>query len=119
MGRGEASAMGHFIVDRSKWLRGEGRASLLLRSSDGKRCCLGFVGSQCGFADHELAERGSPESVLGRSGALFPVWVLGWGGEFAMRVNDSRELADTEREAKLKGIFATHGHTIEFVDGAE
>lgn len=32
------------VVDRSKWLRGEGAVnSFLLRESDGKMCCLGFV----------------------------------------------------------------------------
>lgn len=35
--------MDKLIIDRSRWLRGEGcDASYLLRPADNKMCCLGF-----------------------------------------------------------------------------
>lgn len=49
-------------VDRSKWLRGEGPMdSFLLRATDGKMCCLGFVLQQAyGKTDDELLQFKAP-----------------------------------------------------------
>ena len=49
-----------FVVDRSKWLRGEGfQDSFLLRPADDKQCCIGFLAGACGFTkEHILGTRG-------------------------------------------------------------
>lgn len=50
------------VVDRSKWLRGEGALnSFLLRESDGKMCCLGFVLKQAyDKTDEDLCQFKAP-----------------------------------------------------------
>lgn len=43
------------IVDRTKWLRGEGsRASKLLREQDGKMCCMGFASLAAGYTEDQI-----------------------------------------------------------------
>ena len=50
-----------FVVDRKTWLRGEGHEqSVLLRGSDQKQCCVGFLMEQCGIPRELLLERGQP-----------------------------------------------------------
>jgi hypothetical protein len=52
-----------FIIDRTKWLRGE-RDSKLLRSDDGKQCCIGQVCSQLKVDDSRLRDVGTVNSIL-------------------------------------------------------
>lgn len=49
-----------FILDRKLWLRGGGGwMSRLLRSTDGKMCCLGQLALQCGLTREQIADRTS------------------------------------------------------------
>lgn len=53
------------MIDLKTWLRGEGEeASRLLRPSDLKRCCLGFLGRACGIDDAYMFDKGGPVSVV-------------------------------------------------------
>lgn len=107
-----------YVVDRKKWYRGKGsRYSQLLRT-DGMRCCIGFVGQQCGIGDRDL---------LGRLGAvnapstLWPKWFFVRHASsardliLAYNLNDRRRMSDADREAALKALFAKHGDELEFV----
>ena len=53
-----------FTINRKKWLRGEGDDdSRLLRSTDNKMCCLGFLGKACGISSACLSGRGMPNTI--------------------------------------------------------
>lgn len=52
------------VIDRSKWLRGEGsEKSFLLRSTDGKMCCLGFFGLACGLTAERITDVDAPTDI--------------------------------------------------------
>lgn len=111
------------IVNRSKWLRGEGAdASELYRSSDQKMCCLGFAGITCGYALDELEDNGTPAAVDNPGkwpGNFFDAQrsTIKTNSDFinnAMLTNDNKALTDTDREADLIKIFAAHEHEIVF-----
>lgn len=51
-------------IDRATWLHGEGgKASYLLRQTDQKRCCLGFLGSALGYSDACLLGMQTPRYI--------------------------------------------------------
>lgn len=119
--------MASFKVFRESWLRGEGSVtSLLYRPADQRMCCLGQIAFQAGVPLQELAH----------VGALVNVSMLDLPQELnpfvhehnrlensdftsdCMRANDTFEIkSDDAREARLKGLMATAGVEIEFVDG--
>lgn len=50
-------------IDRSRWLHGEGgKPSKLQRSSDGKRCCVGFVCMAYGATEAEITDKANPRN---------------------------------------------------------
>jgi hypothetical protein len=108
-----------FTVDRKTWYRGHASEDSSLLRSDGTRCCIGFVGQQCGIEDRYLLGKGLTLDVT-KNQRTFPVWMHSSsthsdiGRVYA--ANDSRSLSDPQREAKLKEIFARNGDEIEFVD---
>jgi hypothetical protein len=83
---------------------------------DGSRCCIGFVGQQCGVEDRRLARRGSIRSVsnLEISKENWPSWLLGGSAPAAYTTNDDPWISDASREAKLQEIFARNGDEIVF-----
>lgn len=127
------------IVDRSRWLRGEGgECSSLQRDCDGKRCCLGFACLAAGATEDQIAGFGDPgDADVMHMGP----WKIGHDhvdGNYAVRyavlINDAcvgipplgtapqRDLYepivdDADREARLIRIFASQGVELEFVDG--
>ncbi len=101
-----------FTVDRATWWRGDWSGSRLLRN-DGNRCCIGFVGQQCGIPDEDLVGMGAlrPESK-----PQIPTQLMtaeGWIGQ-AYGINDA-PMDDSERESELVALFAKNGHEIEFI----
>ena len=53
------------IIDRSKWLRGEGPSrSYLLRAEDGKMCCLGFECLLRGQKEDDILLVKMPSAIL-------------------------------------------------------
>ncbi len=122
------------IVDRSKWLRGEGTVnSMLLRPSDGKMCCLGFVCLALGRTEEDIRELKSPADRHGsdfdRAGhgtvLLAAASYNGTTAEMpdavgrAMEVNDSKWIHEDEREVTIINALSQLGIDIEFVDGVE
>jgi hypothetical protein len=117
------------VIDRSKWLRGEGaNPSALLRSEDGKMCCLGFYGLACGAKPRDIRDVSAPADLAGR---VFPGWLTRVDSDdgcdsianspdaaMLMNINDEIHMSDNQRERELSEIFARHGIDVEFVDGA-
>jgi len=108
-----------FIVDRKTWYRGKGPDKSKLLRVDGTRCCIGFVGQQCGVSDDLMLDRPGVESFhCAPTGLLplFPAWIYTTDDlMYAYDVNDEPELSEAERESQLQSIFAKHGDEIEFV----
>lgn len=99
------------VIDRSKWLRGEGSSkSSLLRTSDGKMCCLGFLGLACGIAPDRLKGNSNPHDVTGR----WPSWLL--HHEVCYSLMNANDVARVD-EGRIAALFAANGVEVEFVDG--
>lgn len=120
------------VIDRSRWLRGQGPDSMLL-DSRGRMCCLGFACVEAGVEADRLLHAGSPEDV-GSSHDLLTVPVLSRvkesddedGGvhrrvvdtalsQEAIGINDDEEMEDTAREVALAELFAREGIAVTFV----
>lgn len=106
------------VIDRRRWLRGEGGGdSALYRTRDGKMCCVGFY---CRMVkrlpiavirdsrwtydgilpdDHWLNTDDSPDTI---------------DAERLATVNDARGLDDPSRERQIAAIFAKHGVRAKF-----
>ena len=114
--------MSTFTVKRSEWFRGKGSVESKLLREDGKRCCIGFVGQQCGFTDEQLRNVSSVSWTLFNADVRkeqWPSWMSErYGGDIqaAYGTNDDEKLTDEERETKLKEIFARNSDEIVFVD---
>lgn len=127
------------VIDRSKWLRGEGsNASRLLRESDGKMCCLGMYGLACGLTPEDLLESHTPitaglsilwsdMSKASGSDWLFQEHTTSWDCRTLMQNNDVRadiradimacsiSVVEEEREKMIAQTFLEHGVTVTFV----
>lgn len=117
-----------FTIDRNTWLRGEGPTrSKLLRSDDGRKCCLGFYSTACGLPDDDIRDVISPsalEEKLGRIGEM--EWLLDSPSkdheEFSesadrlMEFNDNVYGDPAEREQVIVDTFAAQGITVTFIN---
>lgn len=117
--------MAKFTVDRKTWYRGKGGIQSALLTEHGERCCIGFVGQQCGVVDKLML--GVPTIHYHQpmdgylNAAQFPAWMTyedhgSKDVDEAYLVNDNRDISDLTREAKLKEIFARHGDELEFIN---
>ncbi len=118
--------MKSFTVKRSTWLRGDlDGASVLHRERDGKQCCLGFLARQCQvpkkalmgkymLRPHQTMTRGVvprvyrkqlPEALMKKPALLDEI----------MTMNDSIEMTERTREAKLKKLFEAADIKVLFV----
>jgi len=115
------------VIDRSKWLRGEGdMQSRLIRPSDGKMCCLGFYGLALGVSRDAMLDRSTPAQAMRKGGDQFPPWTEAVQGLDEVNVcarlmseNDTVELSAAERERRITELFALRGVEVVFVDGPE
>lgn len=123
------------VIDRSRWLRGEGHTvSVLLRESDGKMCCLGQVLCRLGKTEDQLRGVAAPDSRFRRDrrGEAVPGGPPGLGTPLldadqvrakgvnaAMGINDNPSMPDDVRERSLTEILGTLGIELEFVDKIE
>lgn len=116
--------MEKLVIDRSRWLRGEGGDySKLLRSGDNKMCCLGFYLRNLGYSDENIEDLCTPNSVLT---ATTVSWLLKDGGVYnsddsceLMKVNDTKAVTPQEREDRVKELFLKNGVEVTFVDGVD
>jgi hypothetical protein len=120
-------------IDRSKWLRGEGsEASMLLRESDGKMCCLGQVLLALGKTKQQIAGLEAPgcsrrgEYPAGMGTPLLEPAVYNphkmvstTATADAMEANDDMSTDDAYKERYLTPLLASMGIDITFVDKVE
>ena len=124
---GEGTKLTEFTVDRATWLRGEGAAkSRLVRRQDDKQCCLGFLCRAAGLPKKALLSQAAPEDLAPELKERLPAFLfeklekspsaLRNSGAAAnmMRVNDSGELTEEERELKLTRLFERQGIKVTF-----
>ena len=105
-----------YVVKESKWLRGSHDSCLL--NSEGKMCCLGFVGIQSGATKKDILEFTSPQTVVPIFNA-WPDWLLtdlknSKDCRNLMSINDNENLLDDERKIIIKEIFEKNGDEIVF-----
>jgi hypothetical protein len=113
------------IIDRNKWLRGEGfEASKLLRPADGKMCCLGMLALQSGATEDQISGRASPRKA---SEVAWPKGLTtqdrdvdGLGltdtCNLLMEINDQYGITNDQREQDLVEIFQSIDIEVEFVN---
>jgi hypothetical protein len=126
----------NLVIERSKWLRGEGwNESYLLRSADNKMCCLGFFGLACGLEPERIKDVASPEDIpIGYDASHREEWARfaseaeGLFFEYEgcstlsetcmnlMDINDNQNLSEAIRERDLIDFFAEIGVEVVFVD---
>ncbi len=112
------------IIDRSKWLHGEGaEASRLLRPNDGKMCCLGQFALVCGISPDSISDERGPTNIGMRSNENWNALLI--DDEKAtnnaydlMKTNDRPDSDAYERECEIALIFARIGVEATFIDGA-
>lgn len=128
--------MEKLIIDRQRWLRGEGPSkSCLLRAEDGKMCCLGFDLLRRGFTAEQITNVAGPESL----GVEVPGLTHSFSVEGIIRTQTCEELMafndaaakgmedevegheeivadEAEREAKIVALYAGIGVEVEFVN---
>ena len=102
------------VIERARWLRGEGSGpSKLLRKEDGKMCCLGFMFLSCGFTPEQIEGHTNPYEMTRYSEV--PSWLLMDSGSDStlavklMTINDDLSLPETAREERIKKLFAEGG----------
>lgn len=110
------------VIDRSKWLRGEGGAlSVLHRAADGKMCCLGFYGQACGVTVEEMGDLTSPSRLANGN---WPAWLVDKieGNSNVcielMSVNDRQGTDSAIRESHITEVFHNNGVDVTFVDSS-
>lgn len=117
------------IIERSKWLHGEGsEESRLLRSEDGKMCCLGFFALSCNLTPDHISDEPTPNEVgirMWDQNVADWLWDDASGLEAAsylssdcqalMDINDSVIITEDDREKQIATIFASRGVEVEFV----
>ncbi len=117
-----------FVIDRNKWLRGEGAPrSFLLRSDDQKMCCLGIFLKALGATDESLCNTQTPADMpCNRS--VIPDWMFRANTLLhehpqnaeelyrLMETNDDLNLSDYERELAIEQFFVSKGIDVEFVE---
>lgn len=123
--------MDKVIVKRSGWLRGA-YDSMLLRPTDQKMCCLGFVCVAGGIPPDEIACNATPQQInrsllddlkiggmvarlVYKRGASYP-WLDTTFASDAIEINDKQAITDADREAQLIKLFGDNGIELTFED---
>jgi hypothetical protein len=113
------------IIDRERWLRGEGAdESYLLRSRDSKMCCLGFFGLACNLTENQIINECMPNAFSLSQVSWNQDWLFDQNNRRALSqetkslliINDTVNLNSDERERRIKEIFARHNVEVEFVN---
>ena len=128
--------MEKLVIDRKKWLRGQGAGTLLVtedwrdaREPDifpvGNMCCLGFECLRHGVSEDELGGETFPKNLSKRERVKLPAWLgqIDTNGDHIdetvvvlARVNDATDLSEGARELEITRLFATQGVEVEFIN---
>lgn len=123
-----------FVVKRSEWLRGTSVDSCLLDKED-KMCCLGFYAQSCGLRKQDIRGISSPQECIAQNNKKWDTfllkeskdpWSYGMPDSIGfddskqcvelMKINDSENISDKEREKELTSLFNKAGIKVKFVD---
>lgn len=116
-----------FTVKRSEWLRGEGDDdSYLYRTTDSKKCCVGFFALACGLEQRQIENIVSMAELNKVIGSVYngrfvtktspTTWTTSFSAAKIYAINDSEILTDQEREATLINYFQELDIKINFID---
>jgi hypothetical protein len=125
-----------FIVERKKWLRGEGSEDSCLLTEGNRMCCLGFYAEACGLDRKVIRGLSSPMKAVyatqghfienykdklstRKSDVIWKTKLVKSGRDTAtcndmMKINDDEHIDDTIRETKLTALFKKLGIRIKF-----
>lgn len=118
------------VVDRAKWLHGEGPSmSMLHRAHDGKMCCLGFACLAAGVTKEQMQTYTDPADLMRRfHDNLQPLPALeglirreknvpypNTTASILMEDNDKEGIKDNLREKRIIEKGAKAGIAFEFV----
>jgi hypothetical protein len=102
----DPSELKELTIDRAQWGVGE-EGGYLYNSATKKMCCLGFLALACGQREADIIG-----CMLPRDGTV----PTGFYAHLsAARANDDRLLAQKDREARIKSIFAARGIRVKFI----
>ena len=113
------------IVDRTKWLRGEGDIHSKLLTIDNKMCCLGFAAISAGISRDMITGRTSPAVVAKFFSKEFPLKMLVYDTPIPsnnpickalMCANDNENILDEEREKEIIKLGKEVGIEFEFIN---
>lgn len=117
------------VINRKIWLHGEGASqSALLRSEDGKMCCLGFFAKACGATDDEIEDRNMmyTDVMYPKNNPNFYPFMKSSPNAIDVETppqaildrlattNDGRFLSDEDRERYITEDFASFGVEVVF-----
>jgi hypothetical protein len=110
-------------IKRKKWLHGEGTSdSGLLRESDGKMCCLGFLARQRGARNKYILGVRTPCELTSRGHQQLKNLVVDAYdekhtkiGDKLMERNDEEYMTDAKREKLLTTLFKRIKVRVKFV----
>ncbi len=107
-----------FTIDRSTWLHGEGTERSMLLRGDGKMCCLGSLALACDIPRDSILGRTSPLNLSYAMGRRLPEPFQSYGWNSVplriIRVNDTEDIADGDREKQLTDSFQSIGIEVTF-----
>lgn len=113
------------VIKRSEWYRGRGPNNSQLVCMNGEKCCLGFLGVECGIDLAHLLTATPIGTILGGRDAVRGEWPDGiftlggansaWTSQ-AMSINDDDRMGDGLREERLIEHFALISIELSFVD---
>lgn len=127
-----------FVVDRKKWLRGEGDENSCLLTRGNRMCCLGFYAEACGLDRKVIRNIATPSNavkvtkgeptavdreyreVSRKSDVVWKTKLVNISGDDSitcgrmMSVNDDEDITDEVRETKLTALFKALGIKVKF-----
>lgn len=112
-------------IDRKTWLRGEGATkSALLRTEDGKKCCLGFYANSCGLDDESILGEKTLQSLNDKEAKpklpevdnCVIALLMSTNDSIGYDINYGKELNARERESRIKELFFRIGVEVEFIN---
>jgi hypothetical protein len=113
------------VIDRKRWLRGEGyEKSALYRSRDRKMCCLGSAARQlCGARVADIHGCAGPSIVVKQEVAdgFRRLGLMDAGHNTGichdlMSINDDTSMNSRDRENQLKRLFALIDVAVKFIN---
>ena len=97
------------VIDRRRWLRGEGSVvSALYRSSDRKMCCLGFACLASGLLVRDIRDHRMPFSFA------YSAVPLAWAGDWGLETDAANENDTRANESVIAALLEKLGFAVRF-----